>query len=175
MPTQSAQTPQVHNTNAPAGPLKHTGLNFCENHRQWGTRCKFCQGQGCEWKQVFDPMAINNPNLKPLQSYGEMMVERDRQNQQNPQGNQQYSNQQRPGNSYGRNNNYGQRFQQQSTQGPAGNSAQYYPPPQVNNANNITLLLLQLFREMRRGRRPRQTVASKCSLLATYTRCCVIF
>ena len=137
MPTQTVQAPQVHNTNAPAGPLMHTGLKFCENHRQYGTRCKYCQGGGCEWKQMFDPMAIHNPNLKPLQSYGEMMVERDRQNQQNSQGNQQYSNQQRPGNNYGR-NNYSQRFQQQSTQGPAGNSAQYYPPPQVNNANNTS-------------------------------------
>ena len=97
MPMQTAQVSQVHNTNSPAGPLMHTGLKFCKNHRQYGTRCKYCQGGGCEWKQMFDPMAVYNPNLKPLQSYGEMMVERDRQNQQNPQGNQQYSNQQRPG------------------------------------------------------------------------------
>ena len=154
--TNRPQVQQVHDTNAPTGPLLRSGINFCQNHRTLGTRCKFCLGQGCEWKQIFDPVGVTNPNVKPLKSYGEMMLERERQaqqgNQQNP-GNSNYGN---GNNNYGNNsyprgnNNYGQRYQQpqqryqQQQQLPQNNNAQdsavnnvfHYSPPNSNNAGS---------------------------------------
>ena len=154
VPANNQQDNAVHNTNAPAGEIERIGVYFCRNHKVNGTRCKYCLGHGCEWKQIFDPTAIGNPNVRPLKSYGEVMLEREQQarqqqgGQQQQQGNnQQYGNNGNNGyNNNGQrrfNNNYNNRYQNQGQQqqpqqqGNEVSNVQYFQPPNGNNnANN---------------------------------------
>ena len=121
--------PQAHNANAPAGNLARIGPYFCGPHH------RLCEDGGCEWKAVFDPIGLANPNIPPLRSYGEMLTDK-------------YGPPQRPWNEAGppqsndnrrfNNNNGGYRRppQNQYNNGNGGNNVQYHPPPPQNNSNS---------------------------------------
>ena len=127
--------PQVHNANAPAGNLARIGSYFCGPHQKLGARCRMCEDGGCEWKAIFDPIGLANPNIPPLRSYGEMLTDKYGPPQRPWQeaGPPQSNDNRRFNNNNGR---YRRPPQNQYTNGNGSNNVQYHPPPPQNNLNS---------------------------------------
>ena len=126
--------PQAYDTNAHVGLLSHAGINLCPAHKRHGGRCRLCEGGGCEWQQLYDPIGIANPNIKPLRAYGEMLTEKYGLPQRDYNDSQAYPNDSsyRPAN----NSNYRPAMQgpqpRQTQYAPAQCNVPYQSHPQVN-------------------------------------------